>query len=52
MDALDLFDRKLNDFDYFYCSRLCPSALCAVGAAGRVDRHLPPAALRTPRVER
>jgi outer membrane receptor protein involved in Fe transport len=40
LDVLNLFDRKANDIDYFYCSRLrtdAPGSACGNGTAGGVD---------------
>jgi outer membrane receptor protein involved in Fe transport len=40
VDVLNLFDRKANDIDYFYCSGLrsdAPGSTCADGTAGGVD---------------
>jgi hypothetical protein len=44
LDVFNLFDRRANDIEYFYASRL-------PGEAGAVDdRHLHPAEPRTVRI--
>ena len=55
LDIYNLFDRRLNDIEYFYCSRLPGEAAnpagCADGTAGGYDdRHVHPAEPRNVRL--
>jgi outer membrane receptor protein involved in Fe transport len=57
LDVLNLFDRQLNDIEYYYCSLLksevtagAAGGTCADGSAGRDDIHFHPAEPRTVRL--
>ena len=52
LDVYNLFDRQVNDIEYWYCSRTASEAAnpagCAGGTAGGYDdRHIHPTEPRT-----
>ncbi len=54
-DVFNLFNRKSNDIEYFYCSRVVPgdnpvTARCKDGQIGMDDIHFHPAEPRTVRL--
>jgi outer membrane cobalamin receptor len=53
LDVFNLFNRKSNDIEYFYCSRVRnddPAKTCSDGRIGRDDIHFHPAEPRTVRL--
>src|SRR5437899_2353676 len=52
-DVFNLFNRKANDIDYYYCSRVLnddPTKTCSNGSVGKDDIHFHPAEPRTARL--
>jgi len=51
LDVLNLFNRKANDIEYFYCSRVRSddplTARCSDGSTGQDDHHFHPTEPRT-----